>query len=192
MLSLAHHCGVVAILIGFLGGCVPRDPLAPPKLNAQRDLIVFVGKRLSVTKQTAEQDSMDEKFEARYRVLQLVFGRYEGTEITFTVYDHYGSPSFAQYDTALMFVARYEGKLYHEKYQYFAVYPTRDGRWASCGDPYSDEPPVHRGALKPHPIEFATAVHDRKAGRPCTEGNYVEELLPVKENGVLKARGWVF
>jgi hypothetical protein len=170
---------------------VMPNALAEEKLNAERDLIVFVGKRLSLTPQTnTPPTAFDQKFEAHYRVEQLVFGRYDDPEITFTVYDHYGSPPFAQYDTALIFVFRHEGKLYHEKYQFFPVYPTADGRWAGCGDPYRLDPPVHRGKLKPVPINFKTDVRDEKTGKPCTRGNYVEDLLSVKTNGVLKARGW--
>lgn len=89
-----------------------------------------------------------------------------------------------------MFVSQHGGQLYHEKYQFIPVYPTVDDRWAGCGDPYRFEPPVHRGKLKPVPIKFATTVRDEKTGKRCTRGNYVEDLLSVKTNGVLKARGW--
>jgi hypothetical protein len=165
---------------------------ADETLDAKRDLIVFVGKKLSVTEQPAEEDSLDGKFEARFRVLRRVFGHYDKPEITFTVYDHYGEPAFARYDTILMFVARYEGKLYHEKYQFLPVYPTANGRWASCGDPEQWEGSYHHGKLKPVPIKFAGKVVDGATGRSCTEGNYIEDLLLMKQNGVLKARGWVF
>ena len=175
------------LMVGIVA--VTADGLAKEKLNAERDLIVFVGKRLSVIPQPPEL-GLDLKFEAHYQVLQLVFGQYERPQITFTVYDHYGSPAFARYETALMFVSRHEGKLYHEKYEFIPVYPTADGRWAGCGDPYRFEPPVHRGELKPAPIKFANIVKHEKTGKRCTHGNYVEELFLVKKNGVLKARGW--
>jgi hypothetical protein len=78
------------------------------------------------------------------------------------------------------------------KYQFFSVYPAADGRWASCGNPDQWEGSYHHGKLKPVPIKFAGKVADEATGRPCTEGNYVEDLLLMKRNGVLKARGWVF
>jgi hypothetical protein len=185
------HCTFSRTVVAYVVVVVMPNALAEKKLNAERDLIAFVGKRLSVTPQTnIPPAAFDHKFEAHYRVVQLVFGRYDGPEITFTAFDHYGSPPFARYDTALMFVSRHEGKLYHEKYQFFPVYPTADGRWAGCGDPYRSEPPVHRGKLKPVPIKFTTIVRDGKTGKPCSHGNYVEDLLSVKTNGVLKARGW--
>ena len=192
MLSLAHRRRSITTLAALLVGCAFVGSVPTPQQNAKRDLIVFVGKRLSVKQQTAEPDSLDQKFEARYRVLQLVFGRYEGAEITFTAYDHYGIPPFAQDDTALMFVSRYEGRLYHEKYQFFPVYPTVDGRWATCGDPDRWEGRFHHGKLKRVPIKFAGKVIDEPTGRSCTDGNYVEDLLLMKKNGVLKARGWIF
>ena len=121
-----HARSLVTTIAALLLGCTNGGSLAAERQDAKRDLIVFVGKRVSVKKQRAEPDSMDEKFEAKYRVLQLVFGRYKGADIAFTAYDHYGTPAFAQHDTALMFVTRHEGRLYHEKYQFFPVYPTAD------------------------------------------------------------------
>lgn len=189
LLHTLQNDAVIVVCMALLCGCTATDKEGQ-KPNAERDLIVFVGQRLSVTPQTPEPEVLDEKFEARYRVLKVVFGSYDTSNITFTVYDHYGSPRFAKYDAALMFVSRYEGKLYHQKYQFFPVYPTKDGRWASPGDPYRMEPPVHRGDLRPVPIEFAIPVLDEQTQQPYTEGNYVEDLFIVKKNGVLKARGW--
>ena len=155
------RCKTTIIILAYLIGAAALKALAEEKLNAKRDLIVFVGKRLSVIPKPTKELAFDNKFEAHYQVLQLVFGRYDAPKITVTVYDHYGPPAFARYDTALMFVSRYDGKLYHEKYQYVPVYPTADGRWAGCGDPYRLEPDVHRGKLKPVPIKFAPAIDPR-------------------------------
>jgi len=173
----------------MFAGCSSRSKEQVTNFVPERDLIVIVGKRLNVTEQRTEQDVMDQKFEARYRILQLVFGKYEGDEITFSAYDHYGYPKFARYDTVLLFISRYQGKLYHEKYQFYDVYPTKDGRWATCGDPYKYELEVHRGNLKPVEIQFTTDVNNESVAGSCTQGNYVEDLFQVKKNGVLKARG---
>jgi hypothetical protein len=189
-IRLVHVAGA-AVLIVILVLVAAELALAKEERNAERDLIVFVGKRLSVAPQReASGTSLDLKFEARYRVLQVVFGRYDRPEIAFTVYDHYGPPEFSRYDMALMFVSRHKGKLYHEKYQFNPVYPTADGRWAGCGDPYRFDAPVHKRDLKPVAIRFATTVREETSGEPCTQGNYAEELFLVKKNGVLKARGW--
>src|SRR5215471_185503 len=98
MLHSVQNTTLIVVFMALLTGCTATHKVGQ-KPNAKRDLIVFVGERLSVTAQPIEPDSMDEKFEARYRVLKLVFGRYQASEITFTVYDHYGSPPFAKYDT---------------------------------------------------------------------------------------------
>lgn len=108
------------------------------------------------------------------------------------MYDHYGEPGFAHYDTVLMFVRRF-GKLYHEKYVFVPVYLTVDGRWASCGDAEQWEIGYkHEPKLRPVPVEFADKVVDEAARRPCVAGNYIEDLLSLKRNGILKNRGWVF
>lgn len=178
-------------------GYMPNASAADEKLDAKRDLIVFVGKLLSVTKREPrpsqrEMILFDKEFKARFEVLHVVFGSYKPKKIAFTVYDHYGEPQFAHYDTVLMFVSRYEGKFYHEKYLFFPVYATADGRWASCGNPDQWETSAYYGKLRPVPIKFAGKVVDKATKRPCIEGNYVEDLLPLEQNGVLKARGWVF
>jgi hypothetical protein len=185
----ALHFRVVLSMAFSLAGCTPQHTEQTTSFVPERDLIVIVGKRLSITEQRTEPDVMDRKFEARYRILQLVFGKYEESEITFTAYDHYGYPKFAHYDTALLFVSRYQGTLYHEKYQFFDVYPTKDGRWATCGDPHKYEPEMHRGKLEPVEIQFAEDVSNETAGGQCNKGNYVEDLFQVKKDGVLKARG---
>ena len=188
------HCGIgIFVVAGLLAISIRGNSASDEKLDAKRDLIVFVGKKLSVVEKPAEENSLDGKFQARFRILKRVFGRYDEPEITFTVYDHYGEPGFADYDTALMFVSRYEGKLYHEKYQFFPVYPTANGRWASCGDAVQWEIGYeHKCPLKPVPITFAGHVTEKTTGQQCTEGNYVEDLFALRRDGVLKARGWIF
>ena len=193
MLHRPHHYIRLIAVIAIAAACSRGNAQSEEKLDAKRDLIVFVGKKLSVVEQPAEENSMDGKFEARFRILKRVFGHYDEPEIAFTVYDHYGEPGFSHFDTVLLFVSRYEGKLYHEKYQFFPVYPTAKGRWASCGDAGQWEIGYeHKSPLKPVPITFAGNVTDKTTGQQCTEGNYVEDLFSLRRDGVLKARGWIF
>ncbi len=120
-----------------------------------------------------------------------------------------GVPAFSKFNYVLLFVSNYNGKFYHEKYQYFDVYKTKEGKWASCGDPYKfDE--YHRKGLKAVRLEFNEPVsfdlstltderirklypkpyfiiNNKKA--LCVMGAYVEDLFQVKKEGVLKARG---
>lgn len=181
--------------------------------NSNNKLFVFVGEKIEVEpyKPQTEKDEilMDSVFKAKYRIIQKVFGNYDKDIIEFEVYDHYGTPPFSKYKNVLLFVSEYKGKLYHEKYQYFDVYRTKDGSWASCGDPYKfddyhrrniqavklefDEPLIFN--LKDYEKEFNKEVfkspyfgiNGDKA--ECLMGAFVTDLFTVKKEGVLKARG---
>jgi hypothetical protein len=174
-------------------------------------LFVFVGEKIEVTRLPRQEGSFDSAFLAKYKVLDKYYGDYRGETIEFEVYDHYGDPAFSKHNFALLFVSLYEGKFYHEKYQYFDLYRTKDGKWASpypAGD-YGHE--YNRNtSTKPEKIEFAGDVYydvsglDRKAinewypvpyyritgnKAKAIYGNYIPELFKLKRNGVLKARG---
>lgn len=177
------------------------------------NLYVFVGEKISVEEfdsRTKENEfPMDRAFRAKYKVLKNVYGDYQNDIIEFDSYDHYGFPPFAKHKAVLLFVSEYEGKLYHEKYQYFDVNKTEDGRWASCGDPYRfDE--YHRKSIKTDRLEFneplffdLTEFEDKYikaifkepyfkvsgSKAECLTGAYIEDLFIVKKEGVLKARG---
>ncbi len=179
----------------------------------KNNLYVFVGEKISVEEfdsRTKENEfPMDQAFKAKYKVLQNIYGDYQKDTIEFEAFDHYGSPPFAKYNTVLLFVSEYEGKLYHEKYQYFDVYKTKDGKWASCGDPYRFDD-YHRKEVKLAKLEFDKPllfdlkefkdkyikavfkepyfrVNGNKA--ECLTGAYIEDLFIVKKEGILKARG---
>lgn len=110
----------------------------------------------------------------------------------------------------LLFVSAHQGKFYHEKYQFFDLYKTTNGKWASpyaVGDyrhAYNKNTPI-----KPKKIEFTENVYfdvstwKRKMIREwysapyylvnqgkakAVYGNYIPELFKLKRNGVLKAR----
>lgn len=180
-------------------------------------LFVFVGEKIEVVPFEPETEEgevlMDASFKAKYRVIQNVYGNYDKDVIEFEAYDHYGIPPFSKYKNALLFVSEYEGKLYHEKYQYFDVYKTKDNRWASCGDPYRFDG-YHRKNIEVANLEFEEPLifdldEYKKDYRPdyvkdffkfpyfkitgnkaeCLKGVFVEDLFKIKKEGVLKARG---
>jgi hypothetical protein len=115
--------------------------------QSRRDsLFVFVGERISVEQfspkraleealppvKTDNLIFMDAAFHAKYKVIQNVYNNYGKDTIAFDAFDHFGMPLFAQYKYVLLFVSLGKnGKFYHEKYQYYNVYPTADNRWAS-------------------------------------------------------------
>lgn len=181
--------------------------------NKPTNFYVFVGEKIEVKPFQPETEKdvilMDSAFKAKYRVIENLYGNYDENTIEFEVYDHYGVPPFSRYKNVLLFVSEHKGKLYHEKYQYFDVYKTKDERWASCGDPYRfDE--YHRKNFKPAKLEFEEplffelkelndkyvksvfkAPYFKIIGNKaeCLMGVYIDELFVIKKEGVLKARG---
>lgn len=178
-------------------------------------LYVFVGKKIEVVGFEQRHDSDEilfgRAFKAKYQVIQSLYGSYSKDTIEFEVYDHYGKPAFSQYDYVLLFVSKINGKHYHEKYQYFDVYKTKNGRWASgfkardYGHSYNTSTNV-----KPEIIDFVDEISYDIRSRNKDEiklifpapfykieddkaiviwGNYVEELFELKKAGILKARG---
>lgn len=179
-------------------------------------LYVFVGKKIEVIgfKQKLDTNEIpfDAAFKAKYEVIQNLYGNYNKDTIEFEAYDHYGKPAFSNYDYVLLFVSNYNGKLYHEKYQYFDVYKTTNGRWASgyavrdYGHSYNKNTTV-----KPEKIGFVEEVSYKIRSRNKQEietnfpspyykvennmaivvwGNYIEQLFELKKTGILKARGF--
>ena len=182
--------------------------------DSNQDLIVFVGEKITIDEFQPELEPgerlMDGAFKAKYRIQQLVFGKYENPIIEFDVYDHYGRPPFEHYKNVLLFVSKSNNTLYHEKYQYFPVYKTKSGSWAGCERAVSREAETHELLMPVHNIEFnkdayidisefsKDAINKmRKINQfkivgnkaYCLKGNTIEELFEFKKKGVLKARG---
>jgi hypothetical protein len=179
-------------------------------------LFVFVGEKISVTAFDAKVPQgtiiMDNAFNAKYKVIENVFGLYDNDTIEFEVYDHYGDPPFSKFEFALLYVSKGEdGKWYHEKYMYSDVYRTVDGRWAG---PYQSQDYNHdfnkNTTVKPEPVSFKHPVsfnigkldnevileyypepyYTIKDGKAYVKmGNYIEDLFKLKRDGYLKARG---
>lgn len=208
------------ITLALLFACTYNDgirgPLIPKNKNNAAEkantLFAFVGKKIAVTPRPSPDNSFDAVFEARYQVLQKVYGDYQGDTITFTVYDHYGTPSFERYEHALLFVSKGTHGWYHEKYQYFDVYRTASGRWAGRYNPYEYSDTSKPDAVKPIPIAFPPEAVFPLSVKTWEEGeveywfpqpyykverdtafplygNYVEDLFELKKRGVLGARG---
>jgi hypothetical protein len=202
-----------------VGGLYSTDtlPLIPKSDTSENErknrLIAFVGEKIAVNLLPHEDGSMDAGFSATYKILLRVYGNYSKDTITFTAYDHYGWPGFSHYKNVLLFVSEYEGKYYHQKYQFFDVYKTQNGRWASSyksdeyGHSYNKDTVV-----RPVVIDFAEKViyptkvkeedgteylisypepYYKTTGDSAVAiyGNYLEDLFELKRRGVLKARG---
>jgi hypothetical protein len=154
--------------------------------------------------------SMDSRYQAKYKILENIYGGYSKDTITFMAFDHYGKPPFLDYKYVMLFVSEHCGQLIHEKYQYFDVYPTADGRWARPGDPYrfdTKQPKlfkVQKLKFKEHlsfdiSNEYESVIAEkypkpyfkitRNKAYPLT-GVYSDALFSIKKDGLLKARGY--
>jgi hypothetical protein len=148
------------------------DPLADfdnrASLASEDKLLALVGEKLDVVEvlpdagDAGDPDTivivLDAAFRARYRVIDVVHGAYSGQTVDFEAYDHYGYPKFAQSKYALLYLVEREGRLYHWKYLFDRVYPTADGRFAGCGDPYPEDAADEIDRRPLAPIEFKPPV----------------------------------
>ncbi|MCB2408288.1 hypothetical protein [Hymenobacter lucidus] len=175
---------------------------------------VFVGEKVKVTvakrKYYCNTIMMDRGYNAQYKVLQNVAGGFPRDTIRFVAYDHYGTPAFSKYSHVLLFVSEYCQELVHQKYQYYSLYKTAGNQWAA---PYSASDYAALGpdsGIKPEIIKFREpVVIDVSQAAPewvsktfpapyykvengkatAVYGNYVKELVEIKKQTVLKARG---
>lgn len=195
----------------ILGLSTTRTPAQQPG-----KLIVFVGEKIA-SSALAASDSMllDHGARFRYRILTKIYGDYTRDTIEFKAFDHYGAPPFSSYEHVLLFVTQYGEEFYHEKYQYFDVYKTKDGSWASPGDPYRFDSNTNviqsRKKYFVRPVKFElknghlknvvniaqlsltfNEPYFKMIGDNATAyfGTDVIDLFQLKREGVLKARGF--
>lgn len=191
----------------------PRSFVKNYGVNDTTRLFAFVGKKISVDQLPHEQGSMDNGFKAKYAILKRVYGSFAKDTIEFVAYDHYGRPAFSKFKNVLLFVSADSGTYYHQKYMYNDVYKTKDGRWAGtyASDDYAHAYNKHT-KIKPVKIEFVEKVSfptktvdeekrqlEFSYSKPyfktigdsafAVYGNYVEDLVTLKKEGVLTARG---
>jgi len=187
-------------------------PYVPCEDTTPSNFYVFVGQKIKIAYEPGpyycDVTTMDSRFNVEYKIIDQEVGHYSKDSIRFTAFDHYGRPAFSRYEHVLLFVSEYCGKLYHEKYQYFELYKTADGKWASPGDPYRYDQ-YHKKELVAQTIKFADDVwfdvsklneilikqqypepYYKIEGNKAIPvmGSYVDDLITVKKEGVLKAR----
>lgn len=192
------------------------SPYVPCNDTAPARVYIFVEQKVSLTYEPepcyCNVMPLDARFKAVYKILEQEAGNFPNDTITFSGYAHNARFAFSNYQNVLLFVGEYCGELYHEKYQFFDLYKTADGRWASPGDPYKyDE--RYRKNITAQRIQFADTVWfdisklseaakkqqfpapffkiEKQRAIPVM-GSYVEELIAVKKEGVLKERKVTF
>ena len=194
--------------------CNDKKPLIKKDESNENErnnnLFVFVGEKIEVKDLPQDKDSWDGKFYAKYKILQRVYGSYNKDIIEFIAYDHYGDPDFSNYKNSLLFVSKHNEKYYHEKYQFYSVYKTKNGRWAGAYSVHDFGQDGKRNNVRPQKLEFAEEVSYplslvKKDEIDCwfpepyykisgdkaiaLYGNYIEDLFRIKKEGVLTARG---
>jgi hypothetical protein len=214
----------IMLFVFLLQGCNP-DLEIPDKIpliakdttqinEKNNKLFVFIGRKIELERMPVAEESMDNGFKAKYKIIQRVYGAYSRDTIGFEVYDHYGIPPFSKFEYVLLFVSEIEGKYYHQKYMYNDVYKTKDDRWAGTydADDYHHELnketkikpvkiefkrkisyPINRKELQKnevdvdyyYPEKYFTIMNDIAI---ANYGNYVEDLFKLKKEGVLTAR----
>lgn len=106
-------------------------------------LYIFVGKKMKVTTVDTSkycEDIVDSEYKGEYKIEQELGDHYPSSEITFNAFDHISKfeYDFRNYDNVLTFIGEYCGDLIQMKYQFFPVYKTVDGRWATPVDTYME------------------------------------------------------
>ncbi len=176
-------------------------------------LYVFIGEKISSKGFKSEDDTnkipFNESIKAKYRIIENVYGTFKRDTIEFEAYDPLGHFEFLNYKYVLLFVSNYNGRLIHEKYQYFDVYKTKNCKWASSYKISDYYHPYNKNTtIKPEVIDFVDEVSykvynkwdaDNNYPSPyykivgdravAVYGNYIEQLFELKKNSTLKARG---
>ncbi|MDP1931634.1 MAG: hypothetical protein Q8L60_09275 [Gammaproteobacteria bacterium] len=207
--SLFFWLGIVLLSPACSDSTTSEQNIDPPKAD---EYLVFIGQKVSLEYVPPLGDELrfDSEYLANYRILELFLGNYVGSEIEFTVYDHYGEPPFSSFEHVLLYLEKYGDAYYHSKYQFSPVYKSRDGRWAGtyAASDYNhsynvdtDIQPEEIDFLEPVTFDISQLAEDeRKKWYPepyfqieddtaiAVYGNYVEELFLLKQSGVLKAR----
>lgn len=102
---------------------------------------IFVGSKINVSYADTSDYCymlMDSKYNANYKIEQEFGDHFPDSTIAFTAYDHNSMSQylFKNYENVLIFVGEYCDDLIHMKYQFFPVYKTQNGRWATPVDAY--------------------------------------------------------
>ena len=200
------------MIIWILTVLLLASSLSDASGQTKDNLYVFVGEKIEISDfQPNKVDHLfDNAVRAKYKVIQNIYGNYKQDTIEFEAYFHCGGAIFSKFKNVLLFVSNYNGRLYLEKYQYFDVYKTIDGRWASPGDT-SKFDRQNLGNFKPQHLQFIDTVwYDiRQLDRGCLKriafsepyfriegnkaialmGTYVDELFLIRKEYLFKKDG---
>lgn len=169
----------LSVFCFLLGGCATSTDFQTfvdfnndYKVGENRQVIAFVGEKIGVYSVPYEEwcgvgyICLDQRLNARYRVIQVLEGAYDYPTIDFAVYDHgiIRTPFWRRQDRMIIYVGQYNGQLVHEKYQYDVLSPLKNGGFAFCGDPYAWYEPSEietHGREKLVPFNFYPPIREK-------------------------------
>jgi hypothetical protein len=142
------------------GAPAPSEPVSRAEPN---HLIAFVGRVLDF--RVVRRKGLSAERAAKFEVLQVLYGSYSGRTISFASYAHEGGHDLGAHEYWIVYVSKNKtGRLVQETYLGQPVYPTADGRWAGCGDPYAKMPPDFPHIVQPEPVIFSPPVKFKTQG----------------------------
>tara|TARA_B100000795_G_scaffold267136_1_gene251431 strand:- start:949 stop:1896 length:948 start_codon:yes stop_codon:yes gene_type:complete len=184
----------------------------------QPKLYIFIGKKLNInyggSDNYCDVISMSTKYNARYKIIENLYGDYQNDTMKFVAYEHGGNgkASFDEYEYVILYVAEYCGKLLKLKYLDNDVYKTKNGKWAT---PYKKLKYNKLDSAKikqPEIIEFENDLIfkfgrqadslwlKRKYPKPYYQikgvkaraiyGYYVNDILEIMKKTILKSKGF--
>lgn len=174
------------------------EPCIPYKTCEQKtpsNYYIFVGEKVDIKGEEipyyCNTIIMDSKFKATYKVLKNIYGKLPQKVVTFYAFDHYGTPNFSKYKNVLLFVGEYCGEFYNTKYQYFDVYKTKNGKWATTGDPYKYNQYIKDKTIKAKTINFDKNVYFdiSNFSKERIEKEYPEEYYRIIGNKAIPIKG---
>ncbi|SEA03069.1 hypothetical protein SAMN05443667_101671 [Flavobacterium gillisiae] len=194
----------------------PCIPYVECKQEKPSKFYIFIGKKIDIKYEKGPNycdviflHGFNGEFKSEYKIEKNIYGNYQKDTINFAAIDEYGIPNFSKYENVLLFVGEYCGQLYHLKYQYFDLYKVKNGKWASPGNPYKYDKNVKEKIIQARKIKFDDSVwfditkltpNQIETEYPSEyykitnnkaipiRGTYVDDLVIIKKNGVLKAR----
>lgn len=117
---------------------------------AKKEIIVFVGEKISYESESFEDQQkficpdakdgeecipMDSMYFAKYKIKQIVKGKYKENELAYYQFDHYGLPEYFKYKYALIVVDVTDTGVFGHKYTNIPVYRSVKGEFYYCPSP---------------------------------------------------------
>jgi hypothetical protein len=179
-------------------------------------LYVFIGKKLTInyggSDNYCDVISLSTKYNARYEIIENLYGDYQNDTMKFVAYEHGGNgdASFAEYENAILYVAEYCGKLIKLRYLDNEVYKAKNGKWATPFKKLNYRKLDSVKIKQPEIIEFEKNLiykFDRRAdsiwlerkypkpyyqikGAKAIYGYYANDILEVMKKTILKSKGF--